>query len=158
MVAACRHRYMLLRLGACLASRLFAEESPAVPLAERAFRVIRGTGSPDKRFAFGVGRSTERAEKGKPSLLADDSAWNVGVADTADENIGDYVVDLREQVILAETGMGYIGTGPIYNRSECTAYWSPDSRTIVEVTTFQGRYGEAHLSRIDADGRRVSEP
>ena len=54
MVAACRHRYMLLFLGACLSSRLFAEESPAVPPAERTFRVIRGKESPDKRFALGV--------------------------------------------------------------------------------------------------------
>jgi hypothetical protein len=67
---------MLRFLGACLASRLFAEESPAVPLAERTFRVIRGTESPDKRFALGVGWVTERAEKGKPRLLKDDSAWN----------------------------------------------------------------------------------
>jgi hypothetical protein len=68
------------------------------------------------------------------------------------------VVDLLEQVILAETGMGYVGTGPSYNRSECAAYWSPDSLTVVQVTTFQGRYGEANLLRLEADGRRVSDP
>jgi hypothetical protein len=45
------------------------------------------------------------------------------VADTGDENIGNYVVDLREQVLLPETGMDYFGTGPSYNRRRFAAYW-----------------------------------
>ena len=40
-----------------------------------------------------------------------------------DENIGNYVVDLREQLLLPETGMDYFGTGPNDNRSRCAAYW-----------------------------------
>ncbi|HET6406339.1 MAG TPA: hypothetical protein VFG14_00540 [Chthoniobacteraceae bacterium] len=146
----------LLLFAACFPLSIPAEEP--VPLGERAFRVIRGTESPDKRFALGVGRTTERAEKGKPRLLADDSAWNAGLADTGEESIGNYIVDLHEDVILAETGMGYVGSGPSYNRSECAAYWSPDSRTVIQAIKFQGRYGEAQLLRIDAEGRRVSKP
>jgi hypothetical protein len=123
---------VLLVMAGSLLSAIAADEP--VPLGERTFRVIRGTESPDKRFALGVGRVTERAEKGKPRLLEDDSAWNAGVLDTGDESIANYLVDLREQVILAETGMGYVGTNPDYNRSECRAYWSPDNRTVLIFT------------------------
>jgi hypothetical protein len=129
----------------------------AVPLSERTFRVIEGTESPDRRFALGVGRATDRVKPGQ-------RRWIKGAPSEAEEGLADtdalpnYLVDLREGVIVDETGCGYPSANPNYNRATCAAHWSPDSRMVVQVTTFQNRYGNASLLRIDPDGRRVSPP
>jgi hypothetical protein len=146
----------LLLIGACFTSALPAEEP--VPLAERTFRVIRETQSPDKRFAVGFGLTTDRAKAGQPRLIEDDPASEAARLDNENPNLRNYVVDLRDQSILAETCERYYRANPAYNRDQCTAHWSPDSRTVVQVTTQQGRYGNATLLRVDAGGRRVTPP
>lgn len=137
------------------ASQLQGDET--VPLSERTFRVIEGTESPDRRFAIGVGRATDRVKPGQPRWIKEvPSEAEEGIADT--DALPNYLVDLREGVIVDETGCGYPSANPNYNRASCEAHWSPDSRMVVQVTTFHGRYGSASLQRISADGRRVSPP
>ena len=96
------------------------------------YRVIRGTASPDGRYAIALGFAREAinwddyldkdAEENGPRYYAE-----------SEEDIRNYIVDLTQKKILGETGCNYFGTRRRYNHRTCVVTWSPDSLKFVQL-------------------------
>ncbi len=101
-----------------------------------AARVIDGTVSPDKRFAF---------------------AWRTETGDTTDEMSSNedtelVVVRLSDGAVLAKTASQYWDTGEMHvNRLQEQASWSPDTRLVVRA--FQDRFDTPNLDLFAFDGK-----
>jgi hypothetical protein len=96
------------------------------------FRVIRGTASPDGRFAIALGFAREKINWDD---FVDKESEEEGKTYYAEneEDIRNYVVDLAQQKTLGETGCNYFGTRRRYNHRECVVTWSPDSLKFVQL-------------------------
>jgi hypothetical protein len=98
------------------------------------FRVIRGTASPDGRFAIALGFAREKINW--DDFLEKESGEEgktYSAEDEEEEDIRNYVVDLAQQKIFGETGCNYFGTRRRYNHRECVVTWSPDSLNFVQL-------------------------
>lgn len=123
----------------------FAQVADMVPLSERGFWVIQGTESPDGRWGLAWGQVTDR--------VSDGSRRRTGPAPEKEGTVANYVVDLHADRAIAETGGSHARSEQAYNQNHCAAHWSPDSRTVLQVTTFKDRYGEAWLVRLPGKGQ-----
>ena len=92
------------------------------------YRVIRGSASPDGRFAIVLGFAREPVDWDTEYDKESESYYAEG-----DECIRNYVVDVAQKKILGETGAPWAGTRRRYNHPECVVTWSPDSSFFVQL-------------------------
>lgn len=92
------------------------------------YRVIRGSASPDGRFAIALGFAKEPVDWDAVYDKETESYYAEG-----DEDVRNYVVDLAQKKILGETGAAWPGTRRRYNHPECVLAWSPDSSFFVQL-------------------------
>jgi hypothetical protein len=92
------------------------------------YRVIRGSASPDGRFAIALGFAKEPVDWDTTYDKETESYYAEG-----DEGIRNYVVDLAQKKILGQTGAAWPGTRRRYNHPECVVSWSPDSSFFVQL-------------------------
>jgi hypothetical protein len=92
------------------------------------YRVIRGSASPDGRFAIALGFAREPVDWDSEY---DKETKNYYAED--EEGVRNYVVDLAQKKILGETGAAWPGTRRRYNHPECIVTWSPDSSFFVQL-------------------------
>lgn len=127
------------------------------------YRVIRGTASPDGRYA--VALSFSSASEGWPARwnlyaeATDTETYFVeaGIMGDGAEDIINVVVDLQTRRILGPTGCFYMGTRQRYNHRECAVIWSPDSSTFVELFSDKWSYVNCMAGRIVA-GPKLLDP
>jgi hypothetical protein len=93
------------------------------------YRVIRGTASPDGRFAIALGFAGEEVDWKTVYDKETESYYTEGDS----ENVRNYVVDLAQKKILGETGAAWTGTKRRYNHPECDVMWSADSSFFVQL-------------------------
>ena len=104
-----------------------------------AARVIDGTVSPSRRFAFGW-----RSMSSAPLDLSAEEHYD----------LGNVLLRLSDGAILWETPGEFWDTGgPHVNRYEQTAAWSPDSRFVVEMLDYRWQTLELHLFAIGANDK-----
>jgi hypothetical protein len=96
------------------------------------FRVIRGTASPDGRFAVALGFARDQVNWNDFFDKEFEEEGKTYYAEN-EEDIRNYVVDLAQQKILGETGCNYFGTRRRYNHRACIVTWSPDSMKFVQL-------------------------
>jgi hypothetical protein len=126
------------------------------------YRVIRGTTSPDEVYAIALGFTKEKIDWEKLADTDFPGTYSAGDYD-GDDSPGDsefgknvnYVVDLTTRRILGPTGCGFFGTRRRYNHRECEVFWSPDSKTFVELTSDKWNYVSCHAGRIAAGPKLV---
>ena len=94
------------------------------------YRVIRGTASPDGRFAIALGSADEDIdwEALRDSDFPDETAYQV-----EGDKARNYVVDVSQKKILGQTGAAWTGTRRRYNHPECDVWWSPDSSLFIQL-------------------------
>ncbi len=95
------------------------------------YRVIRGSASPDGRFAIALGSADGDIDwqAALDSDFPDEKAYRLD----EDDHPRNYVVDLSEKKILGETGAAWAGTRRRYNHPECVVTWSSDSSFFVQL-------------------------
>ena len=96
------------------------------------YRVIRGTASPDGRFAIALGSANESVDwdAAADTDFPDENAYRL---DNEEDKARNYVVDLAQKKILGETGAVWTGTRRRYNHPECDVWWSLDSSFFVQL-------------------------
>ena len=95
------------------------------------YRVIRGTASPDGRFAIALGSANEVDwDAAVDTDFPDEKAYRL---EDEEDKARNYVVDLAQKKILGETGAVWTGTRRRYNHPECDVWWSPDSSFFVQL-------------------------
>jgi len=105
-----------------------------------AARVIDGTASPSRHFAF-AWRSTSSAPL---DLATDEEHYDLKNA----------LIRLSDGAVLWETQGKFWNTGgPHVNRYEQTAAWSPDSRFVVEILDYRWQTLELRLFTIGANDK-----
>jgi hypothetical protein len=109
------------------------------------FRLIRGSASPDGRYAMAIGFD-QPVEWGKYADTSTDEQ-EVYTADDAEE-LRNFVVELATKKILGVTGGFYFGTRQRYNLRESLVVWSEDSSTFVQKYQSKWEYESCHAGRV----------
>ncbi len=121
------------------------------------FRVIRGSASPDGRYAVAIGFTKPvNWEEGYRDAEFTDA--QIYTADEDDEDLRNYVVELITGRILGETGCKFFGTRHSYNHRECSVSWSPDSTWFVELTEVKWGYVACRAGHIVAGPKLLGCP
>jgi hypothetical protein len=97
------------------------------------YRVIHNTGSPDGRYAIGLGLKQEQIDWDQLKDSDHPGTYNAETQKLND-TIVNYVIDVATRTILGQTGCRHFGTLQSYKDSDCQVTWLPDSKTFVEVT------------------------
>lgn len=156
-------RYEFLSKPEAIASALKqvgpAESDPfgAVKGDAEKYRAIHDTASPDGRYAIALGFTRvpidweQFADSHNPGTY---STGGYDYEDAADYGkTVNYVVNLTTRRILGKTNGDFYGTQQRYNLNDCKVFWSPDSRTFVEVTTWKWGYTTCCVGRISSGGK-----
>ncbi|MDB6120205.1 MAG: hypothetical protein JWO08_3986 [Verrucomicrobiaceae bacterium] len=117
------------------------------------YRLIQGTCAPNGRFAMGFGLADEVIDWRALASEGDDiKGQQYYLADAAhfESRIRNYLVEIKSQKILCETGCHYIGTRRRFNHRECSVIWSPNSRFLIQI--FRAKW-----SSIEAIAGWISE-
>jgi len=117
-------------------------------------RVVADTVSPDGRYAIALGLARDKIDW--ESFRDKDIEGDGEIIYTAEEeDLRNYVVDLLQRKILGITGGDYFGTKHRYNHRDCEVFWSPDSKTFVELTSWKWGYNTCRAGKIAADGKKL---
>ncbi|HYR22142.1 MAG TPA: hypothetical protein VEP30_04335 [Chthoniobacterales bacterium] len=125
------------------------------------YRVIRGTASPDGRYAIALGFTKGKIDWDKladpdfPGTYSTDDSDGTDGVDSENGKTVNYVVDLTTRRILGTTGGDYFGTRHRYNHRECEVLWSPDSKNFVEIYSGKWNYESCHAGRISTGPKLV---
>jgi hypothetical protein len=118
------------------------------------YRVIADTVSPDGRYAIALGLARDKIdwENFRDKEIEADGEI---IYTAEEEDRRNYVVDLLQRKILGITGGDYFGTKHRYNQRDCEVFWSPDSKTFVELTSWKWGYNTCRAGKITADGKKL---
>ena len=96
------------------------------------YRVIRGTASPDGRFAIALGSANKEIDwdDAVDSDFPDENAYKL---EDEEDKVCNYVVDVAQKKILGDTGAAWTGTRRRYNHPEIAVFWSADSSFFVQL-------------------------
>jgi hypothetical protein len=106
------------------------------PGDSKRFRLIKGSISPDGRYAVAIGFAEAPKSWDDFYAVTDDTTdkdqyWIED--EKLREDLRNYVVDLGTHRIVGETGGNAFGTKTSFGRESWDHYWSPDSRWLVQV-------------------------
>jgi hypothetical protein len=118
------------------------------------YRIIEDTVSPDGRYGIALGLPEGKTdwEEYRDKELEGQGEQIYTLEEDGNRN---YVVDLLLRKIVGITGGDYFGTKQRYNMRECEVFWSPDSKTFVELTTWKWGYNTCRAAKIAADGKKL---
>lgn len=114
------------------------------------FRVIRGSASPDGRYAIAIGfaQPVDWEKDYRDDYFTDAQIYTAEDA----KGLRNYVVELPTGRILGETGCAFFGTRQHYNHRGCSVSWSPDSTWFVELTDEKWNYVACRAGHLVAGG------
>jgi hypothetical protein len=116
------------------------------------FRLIRGSASPDGRYAVAIGFD-QPVDWGK---YADTSTDEQGVYTAEDaEELRNFVVELATKKILGVTRGFYFGTRERYNLRESLVVWSDDSSNFVQKYQSKWEYESCHAGRVGLGSKLI---
>ena len=146
-------------LTSCSPMSSVAEDQPSIPVqalnckASEITKIIRGTTSPNGRWAVAVGMPDGSLPQWEVVDHQDDRGRSFII--NRDYDVANYLVDLNSDRIVAVLDSCHWGTVDRYNHQNLQIAWSSDSRWMAEAHHWKWHTGTCTVHRIGEDGHSL---